>query len=101
MLESFLDVYSIINNKKNKNIIIIFGKDSCYYCENAVQTLQKYNIPYKYINIEKNYKNFFQFLKEISQKYNHINFNENHKTVPVIFFNSKFIGGYSDLVKFF
>ena len=85
----------------NKNKIVIIGLDYCPYCKNAIKLVQKFNIPYEYYNIHKDYKNLFDALKIINLKNNNIQFIEEHKTVPVVFFNKKFIGGYSELAKYF
>lgn len=101
MLDSFFNLNSIINSEENKNTIIIFGIDSCSYCKNSIELLKKYNMPFKYINIEKYYKNFFNEIKEISKNLKDSEKIQNYKSVPMIFFNSRFIGGYTDLSSLF
>lgn len=101
MSDSFNNLFSIINSKKYNNVILIFGINTCPFCLNSINDLHKYGIPYKFFDIKNNYKNFFSNLQEISKKYKNLISLQNHKTVPVIFFNSKFIGGYSQLSAFF
>lgn len=69
--------------------IIIFGKDTCSFCIKSKTLLDKNNIEYKYI-----------LMDEVSTYYqtNYLNKVPNtYKTVPQIFIDNKFIGGYSDL----
>ena len=69
--------------------IIIFGKDTCCFCIKSKELLDNNNIEYKYI-----------LMNEVSPYYqtNYLNKVPNtYKTVPQIFIDNKFIGGYSDL----
>ena len=69
--------------------IIIFGKDTCCFCLKSKELLDNNNIEYKYI-----------LMDEVSAYYqtNYLNKVPNtYKTVPQIFIDNKFIGGYSDL----
>ncbi len=69
--------------------IIIFGKDTCYFCLKSKELLDKNNIEYKYILMNE-VSNYYQtnYLNKVPITY---------KTVPQIFIDNKFIGGYSDL----
>jgi glutaredoxin 3 len=72
----------------------IYSKSGCPYCDKAKSVLKIYNPvvvdcdPYLVDNKE----DFLQFIKEITQK--------EHRTFPIIFKDSTYIGGYSDLLKF-
>ena len=101
MSESLNDIFSIINSKENHNKVIVFGLKSCQYCIYTINDLEKYGIPFKFYDIKEYYKDFFIKIIQLSKKYNELILLQNHKTVPLIFFNSKFIGGYSDLITFF
>ena len=69
--------------------IIIFGKDTCYFCLKSKELLDENNIEYKYILMDE-VSNYYQtnYLNKVPNTY---------KTVPQIFIDNKFIGGYSDL----
>ena len=75
----------------------IYGITNCKYCKLAKEYLFKNenNISFLFINIEDylidNYKQIF------NQEFN-LNINKEHKTVPIIFFNNNFIGGYTELI---
>ena len=72
----------------------IYSKSGCPYCDKA-KALLKIDNPIT-INcddylVDKK-EEFLQFIKDLSQK--------EHKTFPMIFKDSNFIGGYSDLLNF-
>ena len=98
-MEHIDKLYKKIN--KNNKYVLVFGKSSCVYCKAAIKYLQENNIPYKYYKIDKYYNIFFKILEKLNKKSPDILYDSNHKTIPIIFINSKFIGGYSDLIKIF
>jgi glutaredoxin 3 len=71
------------------NNVIIYTINNCIYCNLAKELFKKNNINYKEINVEKDINLFNDLLKLTGCK-----------TVPQIFINEKFVGGYNDLVKF-
>ena len=73
----------------------IFGRLSCNYCQMARDFLQSKNIPFVFYNLKEAdvvdmYNSKFKSLVPAI-----------HTTVPVIFYNSHFIGGYNDLITLF
>ena len=72
----------------------IYSKSGCPYCIKA-KTLLNIDNPI-IINCDEylvdNKEEFLQFIKEYALK--------EHKTFPMIFCDTKFIGGYSDLLDF-
>lgn len=88
--------YSKVNNF---DYYVIFGLSTCGYCMEAKKFLNKHNIKYKYYPIDNFKELFFKVLSDASTVYPELNINKSHKTVPVIFYKKKFIGGYSDLIK--
>ena len=88
--------YSKVNNN---NYYIIFGLSTCGYCLETKKFLNERNIKYKYYSIDNFKELFFRVLIEVSIVHPELNINKTHKTVPVIFYKKKFIGGYSDLIK--
>ena len=69
--------------------IKILTTNDCTFCLLAKKLLENRNLKYEEIKLEKN----IQMFKKIKIKYN-------YHTVPIIFINEKFIGGYNELKKF-
>jgi len=91
---------NILNTKINKDYFVIFGLSYCQYCKNAKIFLKENNQKYKYYEIDQFYNTFLNTLKQTQHKYPNINFDIKHKTFPIIFYKGKFIGGYTDLLKY-
>lgn len=66
--------------------ITIYTTKTCMYCNLARNLLIEKNIDFKEINIENDLTTFNELIKKT-----------NSKTVPQIFINEKFIGGYTEL----
>ena len=88
-------LYNKINN--NNEEIILFGLSYCKYCKDTIKMLIKKNITFKYYIIDKHFNIFFDILLKVSELYPNLKIINSHKTVPVIFMNKKFIGGYTNL----
>jgi glutaredoxin len=92
------------NSKKfpypdSKHYIYVYGKKDCPYCIATEALLKEKNLDYKYYKIEDLIqkgiiKNSIDFMK-IMNKY----IGYQYKTVPMIFINMKFIGGYDNFLK--
>ncbi|HJK86212.1 MAG TPA: glutaredoxin [Candidatus Megaira endosymbiont of Nemacystus decipiens] len=70
---------------ENKNILL-YVKENCIYCRLAKEFLENKSLQYEIVNLSNNY----DLHKKLSDK-------TGQTTVPYIFINDKFIGGYSDL----
>ena len=68
---------------------IVYGKKNCPYCEMTKEELELRGIQYEYIDIE-----------EVNKKASEVSGRSDWKTVPVIFMNGNFIGGYNELMKY-
>lgn len=68
---------------------IIYRKSYCPFCHKAKNLLDKHSIPYQEIDLENNPDVYKQLVERTGQK-----------TVPYIYIDSVFIGGFDDLVKF-
>lgn len=66
--------------------IIIYTTTTCMYCNLAKNLLIEKKLQFTEINVE----NELNILKDLIKK-------TNHKTIPQIFINEKFIGGYTEL----
>lgn len=84
----------IINDNKD---VIIFGLSYCEWCKKALEYLKNKKISFKYYCIDDYYDLFFKLLFDVTKLYPNLNIDLNHRTVPVIFFKKKFIGGYTEL----
>lgn len=67
-------------------MITIYGTSTCSYCKKAVELAKQYKLEYEYKNI-----NSKEYLDEIRAMLPNI------KTVPQIYWNGKYVGGYNDL----
>jgi glutaredoxin len=88
-------------NKINTKKLTIFGLSFCGYTEKAKNYAREHKIPYKFYEIDNEYKNFFLLLSAANNINPDIEINTNHQTSPIIFFKNKFIGGYDELIKKF
>lgn len=66
---------------------IIIGRDTCSFCKASIDLLKLKNKPYEFIDIKTVNKNSNLWSKKPAS----------HITVPVIFYNNEFIGGYDKL----
>lgn len=67
--------------------ITIFGKVNCAYCKDAKTLVERYGIPYEYIDV-----GYTEGLKELME------LKPDAKTVPQIWWHDRYIGGYQELV---
>lgn len=68
-------------------MITIYGKDNCYWCQEAKILAKRHGLEYEYKNT--GYENF---RTEMFEKV------PGAKTVPQVFWDDRYIGGYSELV---
>lgn len=83
-----------VKNKINYNdkifttkIVTIYGREECKYCSMAQNLMEKHDIKYKYIELTQDL--YQKLMSETGQK-----------TVPYVFVDDNFIGGYQDLESF-
>jgi glutaredoxin len=74
---------------KTKNIITVYSKPNCPYCDRAKVWLEKNDIPYQTINVLED-EMALNFIKE-----------QGHKTVPQLYLDNELLveGGYTGLSK--
>jgi glutaredoxin len=72
--------------------ITIYGKPACQYCVQAKSFLERRHIPYEYVDI---------FDNPTDEQRNVVNgiIATGYRSMPMIFINGEFIGGYSELEK--
>jgi glutaredoxin len=91
--------FSVILNKiskANSDTYIIFYKKTCPYCRNTLQLLREKKVHYKGYDINK-IGGTSILLELFNQHKDELKFDPKHKTIPLIFLDGKFIGGYDDL----
>ena len=77
----------------------IYSKEHINKFMDKINTEHK--IPYKFYEIDNEYKNFFNLLSTTNNINPDINIKTNHQTFPIIFHRNKFIGGYDDFIEKF
>ena len=70
-----------------KSRVVIYSKDYCPYCVRAKDYFKQRNIPFEEIDVTKD----ASVLEELKQRTQHL-------TVPQIFIDDVFVGGYTDLI---
>ncbi|KAJ1678639.1 hypothetical protein EV182_003642 [Spiromyces aspiralis] len=72
-----------------ENTVIIFSRTTCPFCGSTKELLDRYNIPYRAIELDlvENGQDVLAYLLELTGQH----------TVPNIFINGKHIGGFSEL----
>jgi glutaredoxin 3 len=75
-----------------KLIFILYGINNCSYCTKSKQLLDDMGIYYEYFEIKAEEKSIF--LNNMANETN------NQRTFPLIFHNSTFIGGFSELEEY-
>lgn len=73
-------------------MIRIYGKDNCIYCKKAKELLDDLNRQYEYLKIPEDVSKE-QLLELVGSRVEKL-------TVPQIFNNDTWIGGYSDLLEY-
>jgi glutaredoxin len=75
----------------------IYGKEMCEYCDKAKEICHQYGFTFDYHPVDDRFvgEGNFAALKERATKEN-----LTIKTVPVIWHNNKFIGGYNELMSY-
>ena len=66
--------------------VLVYSKIGCSYCRLTEELLEKNNIPYEVVELTNNKDLIIKLVKQTKQT-----------TVPYVFVNDEFIGGYSHL----
>ena len=73
----------------------VYGKSDCSFCEKVKDLLTEFDENFIYINCDQyliaDKAAFLQFIEKLAGK--------EHKTFPMIFSSTEFVGGYSDTFK--
>jgi glutaredoxin 3 len=83
-----------IKSTLDKHKIVIFSKVNCIYCTKAKSALNQLKLTYHSIELDKNEQCPNENCANLSQR---LILQTRIRTVPQIFINGKFIGGFTDL----
>lgn len=70
----------------------IYGTDKCSWCDRAREVCEQYNLEYAYKSLDDRWEGE-QFKVELKERKPDV------KTVPQIWWNNNYIGGFEDLVR--
>lgn len=68
--------------------IVVFGGEYCSFCNKAKALLSKSGAKFSYLDVEE--EDVLLQLQEYQRKHN-------YRTIPMIFIDEKFVGGYREL----
>jgi glutaredoxin len=92
---------SIKKIKYNKDHYVIFYVNDCPYCQNALNLLRQSSVKWKGYDIDTINGGLDSLLKVFNNHNLLTEYNKAHgvvhRTKPLIFYNGKFIGGFTDL----
>lgn len=80
---------------ENEDKYVIFYSNWCGYSMNAIELLKDNKLPFNGYNIDK--IGMSNLLNSLIKNKVKVEFNEEHKTRPIIFKYGKFLGGYTEL----
>jgi|AntRauTorckE6833_2_1112554.scaffolds.fasta_scaffold60332_2 glutaredoxin len=89
-----------ILDHKNDDIFIIFYNEWCGYSRKALELLKNKEHSFKGYIIDNIKGKLPRVLDSLIKGKKLTNFKKDHNTIPIIFRNGKFIGGYSELVEY-
>lgn len=92
-------MFKLLTVNRNRNLaeqvlnrqniqVIIYVREGCVYCKMAKDLLLEHKITYEAIDLDSNPELQKKLIEKTKQT-----------TVPYVFINNKFIGGYNDLLK--
>lgn len=67
-------------------MITIYAKNNCKWCTLAKELAENRNLPYKYLNTEKDVEHILELMS----------IKPDTKTLPQIWWDGRYIGGYDD-----
>lgn len=85
---------SLVDTTINGNVV--FGKDTCPYCKKAKDLLEEKEIDYNYKNVVKDSVALYTMIPMVKDQIGQ----KTPVTVPQIWMDGKYIGGYDQLVEY-
>lgn len=74
---------------KEKDQWTVYGTKTCPYCHKACDLLKEQKINFRYVSLDEHKKEIVAKLRPL--------IGPDHKTIPIIFYQNEFIGGFSQL----
>jgi len=74
--------------------IVILTKSNCIYCKKSIELCNQYDYDFTTYKIDTFLNNNKQDVLDVIKSYNH---GKEYNTLPMIFINKQFIGGYNEL----
>lgn len=76
--------------------VVIYGKDTCNWCDRAVELAHQYSLEVTYKSVDDRFSGevHMQELKQLAEKHE-----LTIKTVPQIWWNGKYIGGFDQFAE--
>lgn len=84
-------------NNADPNTFVFFYLKQCPYCYQTLDLLRNSTYPYKGYNIYKIDGQMPRLLQIFNRNASVLNFPATYNTMPLIFINGKFLGGYNEL----
>jgi glutaredoxin len=97
MITSCQQVCAKINQYKDKKIYLVFYSQWCGYSKKALALLESTKTDAKCYIVDKILGSREKLLSCLISDAENTSFDKNHKTVPIIFYQGKFLGGYTEL----
>lgn len=91
------NIETLYNKINNNTHFVVFGLSTCIFCQKTIELLKSKNIKYKFYNIDNIYNLFFKTFNNLAFEYPNLDIIPTHKTVPIIFYKKKFIGGFTNI----
>lgn len=85
---------------ENSDKFVIFYTPNCVYSVNALNLLREANVGYKGYDINNINGGISRLLKTFNDFSDEIQFNPQHRTRPIVFYQGKYLGGYQELNDF-
>lgn len=92
--------FSKIKEYEKTNIYVIFYMDGCPFSKGALEFFEKNKMSYKAYQITRMpHDKLPKLLNCLAESSAETGFKQSHKTLPIIFYQGEFVGGFSDLKK--
>ncbi len=79
------------------SLYIVFYTKDCSYCNRAIRLLRRKHLRFKKYNIDGIRGGRTRLFTTLNTYARMIKFDSTHKTVPLIFIDGRFLGGYTEL----
>lgn len=79
--------------------ILIYGGEGCKFCKHCKLFLEEEDLEYTYVNVSE-FPRYAESKADLFKDFKALGLiTETYKTIPLVFINNEFIGGYTALCK--